>query len=228
MKGLRQLIFPLCAVLAAFVAGSFLILAVGDSPLATYELLIGSAFTWPDGIGYTLFYATPLIFTGLAVAVAFRCGLLNIGAEGQLYIASFATAWVGITFAGLPAILLVPLCCLAAVLAGGVWGGIPGVLKARFGAHEVITTIMMNFIAIALASYFTQYHYKPQGDAILETVPIGEGAHIARMGKFVHGFPERIPLNLSFVLALVTCLVVYLFLWRTRWGYEIRATGASP
>jgi simple sugar transport system permease protein len=135
---------------------------------------------------------------------------------------------VGITFAGLPAILLVPLCCLAAVLAGGVWGGIPGVLKARFGAHEVITTIMMNFIAIALASYFTQYHYKPPGDAILETVPIGAGGHIARLGKFVPGFPERIPLNLSFLLALVTCLLVYLFLWRTRWGYEIRATGASP
>ena len=228
MKGLRQLIFPLAAVLAAFVAGSFLVLAVGDSPLATYQLLIGSAFTWPDGIGYTLFYATPLIFTGLAVAVAFRCGLLNIGAEGQLYIASFVTAWVGITFAGLPAVLLVPLCCLAAVLAGGVWGGIPGVLKARFGAHEVITTIMMNFIAIALASYFTQYHYKPPGDAILETFPVGEGAHIARLGKFVHGLPERIPLNLSFLLALVTCLLVYLFLWRTRWGYEIRATGASP
>ena len=228
IKGFRQLIFPLAAVLAAFVAGSFLVLAVGDSPLATYQLLIGSAFTWPDGIGYTLFYATPLIFTGLAVSVAFRCGLLNIGAEGQLYVASFVTAWVGITFAGLPALLLVPLCCLAAVLAGGVWGGIPGVLKARFGAHEVITTIMMNFIAIALASYFTQYHYKAPGDAILETVPIGPGAHIARLGKFVPGLPERIPLNLSFLLALVTCLLVYLFLWRTRWGYEIRATGASP
>src|SRR5258706_4938406 len=167
MKGFWQPIFPLGAGVAAFVAGSFLVLAVGDSPLATYQLLIGSAFTWPDGIGYTLFYATPLIFTGLAVAVAFRCGLLNIGAEGQLYIASFVTAWVGITFAGLPAALLVPLCCLAAVLAGGVWGGIPSMLKARVGAHQAMTTIMMNFIAIALASYFTQYHFKAPGDAIL-------------------------------------------------------------
>jgi general nucleoside transport system permease protein len=228
MKGLRQLIFPLAAVLAAFAAGSLLVLAVGDSPIATYELLIGSALTWPDGIGYTLFYATPLIFTGLAVAVAFRCGLLNIGAEGQLYIASFVTAWVGITYANLPAVLLVPLCFLAAILTGAVWGGIPGILKARFGAHEVITTIMMNFIAIALASYFTQYHYKPAGDPILETVPIGEGAHIPRMGTFIPGFPERIPLNVSFLVALLACFLVYLFLWRTRWGYELRATGASP
>jgi len=228
MNALRNLLFPLAAVAAAFAVGAVVVVAVGDSPLSTYTLLIGSALTWPDGIGYTLFYATPLIFTGLAVAVAFRCGLLNIGAEGQLYAASFVTAWVGITFAGLPAILLVPLCFLAALLAGGFWGAVPGVLKARFGAHEVITTIMMNFIAVAVASYFTQYHYKPQGDPILETVPIGDGAHIARLGKFIPGFPERIPLNLAFPLALIVCLLVYLFLWRTRWGYEIRATGANP
>jgi ABC-type uncharacterized transport system permease subunit len=228
MKGLRDLVFPLAAVVAAFIVGGIVVLAVGDSPVSTYTLLIGSALTWPDGIGYTLFYATPLIFTGLAVAVAFRCGLLNIGAEGQLYAASFVTAWVGITCAGLPAVLLVPLCFLAALVAGGFWGAVPGVLKARFGAHEVITTIMMNFIAVALASYFTQYHYKPQGDPILETVPIGEGAHIPRLGRFIPGFPERIPLNLAFPLALVVCVLVYLFLWRTRWGYEIRATGANP
>jgi simple sugar transport system permease protein len=228
MKILRELFFPLAAVAAAFLVGAVLVLAVGDSPISTYSLLVGSALTWPDGIGYTLFYATPLIFTGLAVAVAFRCGLLNIGAEGQLYIASFVTAWVGITFAGLSAWLLVPLCFLAALLAGGFWGAVPGVLKARFGAHEVITTIMMNFVAIALASYFTQYHYKPPGDALLETVPIGENAHIARLGSFIPGLPERIPLNLAFPLALLACLLVYLFLWRTRWGYEIRATGANP
>jgi simple sugar transport system permease protein len=228
MKFLRELLFPLAALVAAFAVGAVVVLAVGDNPITTYYLLIGSAFTWPDGIGYTLFYATPLIFTGLAVAVAFRCGLLNIGAEGQLYAASFMTAWVGITCGGLSAWLLVPLCFLTALLAGGVWGAVPGVLKARFGAHEVITTIMMNFIAVALASYFTQYHYKPQGDPILETVPIGAGAHIARLGKFIPGFPERIPLNLAFPLALLACLLVYLFLWRTRWGYEIRATGANP
>ncbi len=228
MKILRELLFPLAAVVAAFVVGGIVVLAVGDNPFSTYTLLIGSALTWPDGIGYTLFYATPLIFTGLAVAVAFRCGLLNIGAEGQLYAASFMTAWVGITCAGLSAWLLVPLCFLTALLAGGFWGAVPGVLKARFGAHEVITTIMMNFIAVALASYFTQYHYKPVGDPILETVPIGAGGHIARLGRFVPGLPERIPLNLAFPLALLACVIVYLFLWRMRWGYEIRATGANP
>lgn len=220
--------FPLIAVIAAFIIGGILILIIGDNPIVAYKLLLGSALSWPDGIGYTLFYATPLIFTGLAVLVALRCGLLNIGAEGQLYVAAFATAWVGITFAHMSPWLLLPLCFLAAILAGGVWGAIPGVLKARFGSHEVINTIMLNFIAVALVSYFTQYHYKTPGDPIMQTTEIGGGAHIARIGKFLPGFPERIPLNLAFILALVCCVLVYLFLWRTKWGYELRATGSNP
>ena len=227
-KLLRELLFPLIAVVAAFIVGGILILLVGDNPITAYRLLLGSAFSWPDGIGYTLFHATPLIFTGLAVLVGFRCGLFNIGAEGQLYIAAFATAWVGITFANLSAWLLVPMCCIAAIGAGAAWAAIPGVLKARFGSHEVINTIMLNFIAVALVSYLTQYHYRAPGDPILETTAIGYGAHIARLGKFIPTFPERIPLNLAFILALLCCLLVYLFLWRTKWGYEIRATGSNP
>jgi simple sugar transport system permease protein len=122
----------------------------------------------------------------------------------------------------------VPVCFLAALLAGSIWGAIPGVLKARFGSHEVINTIMLNFIAVALVSYFTQYHYKTPGDPIMETSQIGAGAHIARLGSFIPGLPERIPLNLAFVLALICCALVYLFLWRTKWGYELRATGSNP
>jgi ABC-type uncharacterized transport system permease subunit len=224
---LRELTFPLIAVVAAFIVGAVLILLVGDNPITAYRLLLGSAFSWPDGIGYTLFHATPLIFTGLAVLVGFRCGLFNIGAEGQLYVAAFATAWAGITFANLSAWFLIPICFLAAILAGAIWGGIPGVLKARFGSHEVINTIMLNFIAFGLVSYFTQYHYKQPGP-ILQSTPIGWGAHIARFGKIIPGFPERIPLNVAFLLALLCCLLVYLFLWRTKWGYEIRSTGSNP
>src|SRR6185436_8035432 len=116
MKAIRELIFPLIAIAAAFLVGAVIVLLIGDDPILTYQLLIGSALSWPDGIGYTLFYATPLIFTGLAVAVGFRCGLLNIGAEGQLTIAAFATAWAGITFANQSAWLLIPVCCLVAIL----------------------------------------------------------------------------------------------------------------
>ena len=241
MKLLKEILFPLIAVIAAFIVGGIVVWIIGDSPIQTYKLLIGSAFSWPDGIGYTLFNATPLIFTGLAVAVAFRCGLLNIGAEGQLYVAAFAAAWVGMKlgapdpentfvgqFAHLPALVLVPLCCLAAIAAGAIWGAIPGVLKAKFGSHEVINTIMLNFIAIALLSYFTQYRYKIPGDPIMQTAKTSPAASLPTLGKFIPGLPARIPLNLAFILAILACVLVYIFLWKTKWGYEMRATGANP
>ena len=237
-KLLQELMFPLIAVVAAFLVGGVIVWIVGDSPLVVYELFFASAFGSIDGIGYTLFNATPLVFTGLAVAVAYRCGLLNIGAEGQLVAAAFAAAWVGIVLAGWPALILVLLATIAAVLTGGAWAAIPGVLKARFGAHEVITTIMMNFISIALVSYLTQYHYRQPGDPILETLPIAQvkdgivsGPHVPRMHSLLAplgiSFPEHVPLNLAFLLALLMCVAVWVFLWKTKWGYELRAVGIS-
>lgn len=244
MKIFHELLFPLIAVAAAFLVGGIIIWLIGDNPVEAYRILFGSALSYPEGIGYTLFYATPLIFTGLAVAVAFRCGLLNIGAEGQLYVAALATAFVGMKFGGtvvnvfgtdtnfawmsLPAILLVPLCILTAIAAGAFWGAIPGFLKARFGSHEVINTIMLNFIGIALVSYVTQYFLKVPGDPILQSAPVGDAAHIPRISQFLPGMPTFIPLNVGFLLALVMCVLVYFFLWKTRWGYELRATGANP
>jgi simple sugar transport system permease protein len=235
---LKELIFPIVAVIAAFIVGGIIVWMVGDSPLLVYELFFTSAFGSVDGIGYTLFYATPLIFTGLAVAVAFKCGLLNIGAEGQLIMAAFATAWVGLTLPNANPYIVTLLAMIAAVFVGGVWSGIPGILKAKFGAHEVITTIMMNFIAVGIVTYLTQYHYKRQGDPILETLPIAEvkdgaliGPHIPRisalLAPFGIHFPERLPLNIAFLLALLMCVLVYIFLWKTKWGYELRAVGTS-
>jgi general nucleoside transport system permease protein len=239
-KLLREFVSPLVAVLAAFVIGGLVVLAVRDNPFAVYRILLSSAFGLYDAMGnftfdnwgYTLFYATPLIFTGLAVSLAFKCGLLNIGAEGQLIVGAFAAAWVGLTFTGLPALVLVPLSMVAAMAAGGVWGAVPGVLKARFGSHEVINTIMLNFIAAGLMSYLTQYHFKEPGDAILQSHEIAPQAHLARFHTLLAplgiDFPQRIPLNASFLLAAFTCFVVWVFLWKTKWGYEIRAAGANP
>jgi simple sugar transport system permease protein len=248
MKILREVLWPLVAVIAAFVVGGIIVLLIGDNPFATYYYMIGNSFGSLNDIGYTLFIATPLIFTGLAVAVAFRCGLLNIGAEGQLYVAAFATAWVGIKFGGvigkaivdgkvvdqdwswanLPAVALIPLCMLTAIAAGAIWGAIPGLLKAKFGSHEVINTIMLNFIAVALVSYFTQYFYKIPGDPIMQTAEIGQGAHIPRISHLIPGMPEFIPLSIAFLLAILMCILVYIFLWKTKWGYELRAVGENP
>ncbi|MBX3298089.1 MAG: ABC transporter permease [Acidobacteria bacterium] len=239
----REILWPLVAVFAAFVVGGVLVLLIGDDPISTYRHLIGNSFGSLKDIGYTLFIATPLIFTGLAVAVAFRCGLLNIGAEGQLYVAAFATAWVGIKFGGtvvdvmgkqedwswmsLPSYMLVPMCIFTAIAAGALWGAIPGYLKARFGSHEVINTIMLNFIAIALVGYLTQYFYKVPGDPILQTAPIGEAAHIPRISQLIPGMPSFVPLSVAFIIAVLMCIAVYIFLWRTKWGYELRAVGEN-
>ena len=240
MNILREILWPLAAVFAAFIAGGLIILLIGDNPFEAYGWLLSSSFGSAKDIGWTLFYATPLIFTGLAVAVAFRCGLLNIGAEGQLYIAAFATAWVGIKFGGtvvndqswawasLPAFILVPLCMLTAMVVGGIWGMIPGVLKAKFGSHEVINTIMLNFIAIALVSYLTQYHYKVPGDPILQTANIGSAATIPQLNQFLPFIPKDVPLNVAFLIAILMCVLVYIFLWKTKWGYELRAVGENP
>lgn len=238
MKILREILSPLIAVLLAFLVGGIIILLIKDNPFETYQILLANSFGSAKDIGYTLFYATPLIFTGLAVAVAFRCGLFNIGAEGQLYVASFATAWVGIKFGGtivndvnwswtsLPSFFLVPLCILTAIVAGGIWGAIPGILRAKFGSSEVINTIMLNFIGIALVGYFTQYHYKNPGP-ILETAPIGEAAHIPQLHEYLSFIPKDVPLNFAFLIAVLMCFVVYVFLWKTKWGYELRAVGQN-
>lgn len=244
MNIFREILWPVVAVVAAFVIGGIIILLLGDNPLTAYSLLLSSSFGSVKDVGWMLHYATPLIFTGLAVAVAFRCGLLNIGAEGQLYVAAFAVAWVGIKFGGtvvdifgkkedwswmsLPAIILVPLCILTAMAVGAFWGAIPGVLKARFGSHEVINTIMLNFIAIAIVGYFTQYYYKIPGDPIQRTAEIGEAAHIPRINEYLTFIPPDVPLNIAFIIGVIMCVLVYLFLWKTKWGYELRAVGENP
>jgi ABC-type uncharacterized transport system permease subunit len=244
MKILREVLWPLAAVIAAFVVGGIIVLLIGDNPFTAFYHLIGNSFGSLNDIGYTLFLATPFIFTGLAVAVAFRCGMLNIGAEGQLYVAAFAAAWVGIKFGGtvvnifgkeenwswasLPSMLLIPMCILAAVAAGGIWGAIPGILKAKFGSHEVINTIMLNFVAVALVSYFTQYYYKIPGDPIMQTAEIGTNAHIPRISQYIPGMPDFVPLSVAVLLAVAMCFFVYIFLWKTKWGYELRAVGENP
>jgi simple sugar transport system permease protein len=248
MNIFREIFWPLAAVVAAFIVGGIIILVMGDNPLVAYGWLLSSSFGSLKDIGWTLHYATPLIFTGLSVAVALRCGLLNIGAEGQLYMGAFAAAWIGIKFGGvaipmmvdgqsvmsdwswanLPAVLLIPFCMLAAIVAGGVWGAIPGVLKAKFGSHEVINTIMLNFIALGFVAYFTQYFYKVPGDPIQRTAEIGHSAFIPRLNEFLPFIPADVPLNIAFLIAVLMCLAVYIFLWKTKWGYELRAVGENP
>jgi simple sugar transport system permease protein len=181
----------------ALLAGAVLIAAVGQSPLEVYGMLAQQALGTGYGVGQTLFKATPLLFAGLSVALAFRAGLFNVGAEGQMYLGGFAAGVVG-AYVPLPSPLLLPLALLAAALAGALWAAIAGVLKARFGAHEVINTIMLNFIAFALVAWWGQSLFMT---ATVRTREVAEAATIARL-ETVLPWLRGSPANFSLVLGL--------------------------
>lgn len=214
---------PLLAVALSLALGALFILAIGEDPLAVYALMLRESLGTGYGLGQTLFKATPLIFTGLAVALGFRAGLFNIGAEGQLYLGGFAAALTGAALGGLPALLLLPLALAAAAAAGALWGAIPGVLKARFGAHEVINTIMLNFIAFALVSFLGRGFFQ---HATVRTADVGAGAEIARIDALLPALRGS-PVNFSLLLALLVAAAAGVLLFRSRLGYELRAVGLN-
>jgi simple sugar transport system permease protein len=214
---------PLLAVGLSLGVGAVFIRAIGQDPLAIYALMLRQSLGTGYGLGQTLFKATPLIFTGLAVALGFRAGLFNIGVEGQLYLGGFAAALTGAALADLPAPLLLPLALLAATAAGAGWGAIPGLLKARFGAHEVINTIMLNFIAFALVSFVGRAVFEP---ATVRTASVGAGAVIPRLDVLLPALRGS-PVNLSLLLALLVAAGTGLLLFGTRLGYELRALGLN-
>jgi simple sugar transport system permease protein len=219
-----RLLSPLVAVASSLAVGALFILAIGQDPLRIYGIMaqgtLGTAYGW----GQLLFKATPLVFTGLAVAVGFRAGLFNIGVEGQLYLGAFAIGVAGATLSHLPGIVLMPVCLAVGMASAAAWAAVPGLLKARLGSHEVINTIMMNFIAFALVSYFGKRLFVPE---TVRTPDIGAGAMLARLDVLVPALRGS-PVNLSLGLALLACLVVGWLLFRTRTGYELCAVGLNP
>jgi simple sugar transport system permease protein len=219
---MRKFLQPILAVVVGLVLGLSFTWFAGESPWHVLQILGKSAFGSGYDFGMTLFYSTPLIFTGLAVAVAFHAGLFNIGAEGQLTLGALAAAVVGALWPSLPWPAAPILAGLAALLAGTIWGAIPGWLRARRGSHEVINTIMLNFIAAGLASYVTLYLFKNPDTQNPETRPIGAGYLIHQFGIF-----GGAPVSMALPLAVFTALLVWILLWKTVIGYEMRAVGQS-
>ena len=214
---------PFLSVALALAVGALFILAIGERPGEIYALMLRESLGTGYGLGQTLFRATPLIFTGLAVALGFRAGLFNIGAEGQITLGALAAALTGVALAAWLWPLLLPACLLAAALAGGLWGALPGALKARFGAHEVINTIMLNFIAFALVSWLGHFVFQP---ATVRTAAIGPGAELPRLERLwgaLHGAPA----NAALPLALIGAAATFVLLFRTRRGYALRAVGLN-
>ncbi len=208
------------AVVAALLVGAVIVYIAGSSPYEAYKALFVGAFGGTYNIAQTLTRTTPLIFTGLTVAFAFRCGLFNIGGEGQLYIGGMTAAVVGVSFTGLPWFIHLPLALGAGAVAGGIWSLVPSVLKAKVGAHEVITTIMMNYIGIYLCSYLSNYPFKAEG-WIAQTDVVQSSAQLPKL-------VANTQLTAAFFLALACVVLVYYILYKTTLGYEIRSVGLNP
>jgi simple sugar transport system permease protein len=224
-------LLPIINLAAALLLSGIVVRLVGESPLAALKLLLDGAFGSQESIGYTLYYATNFIFTGLAVAVAYHAGLFNIGAEGQAYIGGLGTGLVCLAFGHWPFWAVLPLGVLAGAGAGAAWAFIPAWLQAKRGSHIVITTIMFNFIASSVMTYLLVNVLIRPGQQSPESREFGAGA--AMPG--IHEMLARVgitfaasPLNLAFVIALVAAGLVWIFLWRTRWGYALRVAGLNP
>ena len=217
-----QKVQPLLAVALGLSLGLAVTTLAGESPWHVLQVLLKSAFGSKYDLGMTLFFATPLVLTGLAVSVAFRAGLFNIGGEGQLALGALAVAAVGMKWPGLPSLVAIPLGLFAAMGAGALWGAIPGWLRARRGSHEVINTIMLNFIAAGLASWVTLYPLKNPDTQSPETAPVGAGYLLGKLGFFGDA-----PVSVALFGAILAAVAVWFLFEKTVLGYEIRAVGES-
>ncbi|RIY00287.1 ABC transporter permease [Aureimonas flava] len=225
-------VIPLLNVVVAFVVAGLVVLAVGESPVEAARLMLRGAFGYGEGFGFTLFYTTNFILTGLAVAVAFHGGLFNIGGEGQAYVGGLGVAFVALNLGSvLPWWLNLPLAVVAAFAMGAAWAFLPGYLQARRGSHVVITTIMFNFIASALMVYLLVGPLRPIGTMQPETRQFDAGGQLPKLGALFDALGFDLggaPLNVTFFVALVAAAAVWVLIWRTRLGYEIRTLGFSP
>jgi len=214
-----DLIYSLIAIILALLVGAVLIKFTGHSPLEAYYYLFFGAFGSSYNFAQTMLKTIPLIFSGLAVAVAFQSGLFNIGGEGQLYWGALATAVTALTFSGLPSVLLIPLSLAAGAAAGAAWAFIPGLLKAETGAHEVITTIMFNYIGILATTFLLKNYFKADG-------PVDQSDKIPAAARL----PEIIPqtrLTWALFIGIILIIVIYFLLNNTSLGYDLKAVGEN-
>jgi len=232
---------PVASVIFAFVVGAIIVLVTRGDPIAAYAGLLcgGLGIDCTQGenpalqVSNTIVYAIPLITTGVAVALPFRAGLFNIGAEGQFLAGAIACTAIGIKFGSLPSIVLIPMVLVGGMLAGAAWAGIAGVLKATVGAHEVVTTIMLNYIAQWLLRFLIIGGPLQLAEGTSKSSPIGAGAELPTIlpdsnTLIIFGLPSSVyRVHAGLVIALIAVAVFAVILWRTSLGYEIRAAGQS-
>jgi simple sugar transport system permease protein len=215
---------------AGLVVGILLSLGLaalaGENPVNVFTILIKSSFGSRYDLGLTLFYSTSLVFTGLSVAIAFRAGLFNIGAEGQLLVGALSATAFALSFPNCPGWLAPWAAGIAAIVAGGIWGAIPGYLRARRGSHEVVVTMMMNFIAAGITSYYALGIFKSLDSQNPESQSVPE-QYLFKAYDFVAQFFLNSPANLSLVVALIVAVLLHFVFEKTKWGFELKMSGAN-
>ncbi len=228
---LNALAIPTLALLTALIAGAIIMFIAGDNPIDAYRGLFQGAFGSARGWSTTIRKTIPLVLTGLSVAVAFKAGLFNIGAAGQFIMGTVFSVWVGINFEGLPMFIHLPLALLAGIVGGMFWGGIPGLLKVTTGAHEVIVTIMLNYIAIAFAGW-TVYAggsqgqrpgplWDPNAGPISQTPPVYESARLPEL------IPPPLRIHAGVLIMLFTVVLMWWLIQKTTIGFELRTVGQN-
>lgn len=225
LSGWAEALLPVAAVALALLIGAGMLLALGADPLKAYSAMLQGAAGSVSGITQTLVKATPLLLVGLGITIAFRGGVINIGGEGQLIVGALAATAMALAFPEWPGVILLPLALAAGVAGGAAWGGVPGVLKARLGVNEILSTIMMNQIAIQLSNYLLR-------GPMIDPAEIARGTQIAQSAQlpqqvWLIRLVPRTLLNGGAIIAVVMAVLVYIFLWRTTIGYRIRAVGLN-
>ena len=224
-------VVPLVGLILAFVLSMLMVLATGHDPMEALSLMVSGALGSSYGWGYTLYYATNFIFTGLAVAVAFHASLFNIGGEGQAALGGLGVALVSLFIPWPHWSIALLAASVSAGLFGAFWAFIPAYLQAKRGSHIVITTIMFNFIAASLLNYVLVNQLRPKGAMDPATAKFPAPTHLPSLGEILNGvgipFAKGTPANVTLLVALLACVFVYILIWRTRFGYQLRAFGKS-
>jgi simple sugar transport system permease protein len=221
-------VMPVLNLLSAMLVTALVIHLLGESPTESLAILVNSAVVNPEGLSYTLFYASTFIFTGLAVSIAMQAGLFNIGAEGQMYVGGLGLTLVMLGMdSTLPAWALIPLGILGAALFGALWSFLPGYLQAKRGSHVVVTTIMFNFIASQLMNFVIVKYMIPDGEQNPASRAFAAAAEMPRLNQWFPALGET-PLNISLFLAIIALVIYGVVVSRSAWGFKLRATGLNP
>ena len=219
-----EILLPFLATLAALLVGAVMLIFLGANPFEAYRSLLEGAFGSPNAVADTIVKATPLLLVALGICIAFRGGVINIGGEGQLVVGAVMATMVGLSFPDSPGWLIIPLSALVGFAGGAFWGGIAGFLKAQFNVNEILSTIMLNQIAVQGMNYLLR-------GPMIDPVQLQAASRIPQTARLAQAFdlPRLVPtrLHLGALIAVIVAVLVYIFLWRTVVGYRIRATGLN-